>query len=184
MTQSQQLITLLSSYFPTNKEELESKKQILTFINQYPNTCFERSLSSGHITASCWLLNKEGTHVLLTLHRKLNRWLQLGGHCDGNPNVLEVALKEAQEESGITKIIPVTSDIFDISVHLIPATLKEPAHYHYDIRFLLQATNNQPIIVSSESITLQWFAKDITQLPTQEPSIIRMFEKWIHQTHK
>ena len=72
----------------------------MAFVSAYPN-CFERSLSIGHITGSAWLVNQTKTRVLLTHHKRLNKWLQLGGHADGNPNVLEVAMQEAREESGI-----------------------------------------------------------------------------------
>src|SRR5579871_4499535 len=136
-----QLISLLENYVPTIQEASYQKK-ILFFINQYPD-CFERSLKVGHITASAWLLNKDNSKALLMHHKKLGIWVQPGGHCDGNPDVLSVALKEAQEESGIQAIEPLSLSIFDIDIHAIPAIKTEPAHYHYDIRFLLHTTSNE-----------------------------------------
>lgn len=172
------LLQLLEEYKPLYQEEIVAKEKIISFVKKYSD-CFERTLEVGHITASAWLLNKQATHALLTHHAKLNLWLQLGGHCDGNSNVLEVALKEAQEESGIIAIQPVSSAIFDIDVHLIPANSKEKAHYHYDVRFLLQVKSNENIITSNESKELRWIEKDIMQLPTKELSVQRMFTKWI-----
>ena len=151
---------------------------IVDFVQNNEN-CFERSLADGHITASCWLLNKEGTHALLTHHTKLNQWFQLGGHCDGDHDIIRVCIKEAQEESGINNIVVVNKEIFDIDIHIIPENKREKTHYHYDIRFLLQVIGDEEIIKSSESKDLRWIPKDITSLPTQSPSVVRMFKKWI-----
>lgn len=171
------LLDLLKNYIPSQEEQF-FKEQIIAFAHNYEN-CFERSLEIGHITASCWLLNKNCSHALLTYHAKLNEWFQLGGHCDGNPDVLEVALKEAQEESGIASIKPVDNTIFDIDVHLIPENKKEKAHFHYDIRFLLQVTSDEQITISSESKDLRWFDKNRQSLPTTNSSVVRLFNKWV-----
>jgi len=172
------LLQLLDEYQPLYQEEIVAKEKIISFVKTYSD-CFERSLEVGHITASAWLLNKQATHALLMHHAKLNLWVQLGGHCDGNSNVLEVAIKEAQEESGIMDIQPISSAIFDIDVHLIPANAKEKAHYHYDIRFLLQVKNDKKIIQNNESKELRWVTQDKTQLPTKQLSVERMFTKWV-----
>jgi 8-oxo-dGTP pyrophosphatase MutT (NUDIX family) len=176
------LIQMLQAYSPT-KEEYLFKEQMISFINEHEN-CFGRSLEIGHITASAWLLNKDHSKALLMHHTKLNQWFQLGGHCEGNPNVLSVALKEAQEESGILNIFPVNPDsapdIFDIDIHLIPENRKEKAHYHYDVRFLLKVESNEEVIQNSESKELRWISKDLNAIPTQNQSVIRMFNKWLN----
>jgi hypothetical protein len=82
---------LLLAYQPTDPDELRYKQNILDFLAQYTDA-FERSLEVGHITASAWLVNNDNTKALLTHHRKLNMWVQLGGHCDGNTNPLAVAI--------------------------------------------------------------------------------------------
>ncbi len=171
---------LLHNYRPTDLPEVAFKHRMLEFIEEYPN-CFERTLDVGHITASAWLLNKDHTQFLLTHHAKLNRWFQLGGHCDGDYDVLRVAIREAQEESGIMNIAPVHTNIFDIDIHLIPANSREKEHFHYDVRFLLHVVSDEEPIISSESKALQWFGKDACQLPTQSNSIMRMFNKWVNQ---
>lgn len=174
----QSLIQMLHDYHPLSQSEQEFKKTLLEFICQYDN-CFERSLEIGHITASAWLLNKKHTHALLMHHAKLDRWFQLGGHCDGNANVMEVAIKEAQEESGIMGIEPVRNEIFDIDIHLIPTNTKEKEHYHYDIRFLLHVTSDEEIIQNNESKELRWIGKDYNDLPTRMESMLRMYNKWL-----
>ena len=173
-----QLITLLNNYHSIFKEEVAFKERMLSFINSYPD-CFERTLEIGHITASSWLLNRDGTHALLLHHAKLNNWFQLGGHCDGNADVLAVAIKEAQEESGIEHIISLSSEIFDIDIHLIPANSREKAHDHYDVRFLLQVVSDEVVVQNRESKELRWISKDAYSLPTQSRSVVRMFEKWV-----
>ncbi len=169
---------MLNEYHPSAPEEQEYKTRMLTFIKDHDD-CFERSLAIGHITASAWLLNKAQTHALLMHHAKLDRWVQLGGHCDGDPDVLNVAIKEAQEESGIQGIEPVSNTIFDIDIHLIPANSKEKEHYHYDVRFLLRVTSDKDVVQNNESKELRWISKDKNELPTKEQSVTRMFKKWI-----
>ncbi len=172
------LLSLLNIYIPPTIEEQQYKHRIIQFIENNPS-CFERSLAIGHLTASALLLNKDHSKVLLMHHAKLNRWLQPGGHCDGNNNPLEVAIKEVQEETGITTIIPVSMEIFDIDIHLIPARKDEPAHYHYDIRFLLR-TPQEEFIKNHESKELRWFSNNKELFPTQGPSVLRMVDKWLN----
>lgn len=172
------LINSLNAYSPSNSEEVAFKTQMIKFIEDHKD-CFERSLKEGHITASSWLLNKDGSKALLMHHSKLNKWFQLGGHCDGNHDALEVALKEAREESGITQIHPVSEEIFDIDIHLIPANSKDNAHYHYDVRFLLQVTSDEEVILNRESKELRWIGKNENELPTDNISVVRMFHKWL-----
>ena len=172
------LLTMLESYCPTDRTEQQTKKQITEFITRN-NDCFERTLSIGHITASSWLLHKDHSKALLMHHAKLNKWLQLGGHCDSNSDVIAVAIKEAQEESGIKAIEALQSSIFDVDIHLIPENSKEKAHYHYDIRFLLHVTSDENISQNNESKELRWINKNRDALPTNEQSVVRMFNKWV-----
>ncbi len=172
------LIDLLRAYEPIAQREQLCKQKILAFVQAHSD-CFERSLSIGHVTASAWLLNNDHSRALLMHHTKLDKWLQLGGHCDGNPDVLAVAVKEAQEESGIQEISCVHKDIFDIDIHFLPASKSHPDHLHYDVRFLLQVIGSETTVGNSESKELRWITQDRTQLPTNEPSVIAMFDKWI-----
>lgn len=173
------LIKLLNEYKPISSEENKFKTDMLVFISENKN-CFNRSLEIGHITASAWLLNKEGSKVLLMHHAKLNKWLQLGGHTDGESDVLAVAIKEAQEESGIKAIEPISNNIFDIDIHLIPKNSKDNAHLHYDIRFLLQVKSLEDFKINHESKELRWFEKDKNRLPSKSKSITRMYNKWLN----
>lgn len=170
------LLSLLNNYHPKDKVEQIYKEETITFIKNNQN-CFDRSNLNGHITASAWLLNKDKTKVLLMLHKKLNSWLQLGGHADGESNVAFVAMKEAQEESGIEEINLIDDNIFDIDIHTIPAHKDIPEHLHYDIRFLLEA-QHEHFIQNNESIALRWFTQDKESFPNKSESMMRMFFKW------
>jgi 8-oxo-dGTP pyrophosphatase MutT (NUDIX family) len=147
------------------------------FIETHPD-CFERSLKVGHITGSAWIVNKPGTHVLLTHHRKLDAWLQLGGHADGNHNIREVALQEAREESGLDEFRMVLDGIFDIDAHLIPERKGEHAHIHYDIRYAFETCHLSDYTVSDESHDLAWVELARLEEYTTEESMRRMARKW------
>jgi 8-oxo-dGTP pyrophosphatase MutT (NUDIX family) len=145
----------LMLHTPFDDDERRMLDQTLRFVAEHED-CFERSLKVGHITGSAWIVDLARTHALLTHHRKLGRWLQLGGHCDGDGNILNVALREGAEESGLQTLRPLSESIFDLDVHLIPARKDEPAHYHYDVRYLLEADRHIPLTISEESRELAW----------------------------
>jgi 8-oxo-dGTP pyrophosphatase MutT (NUDIX family) len=170
------ITALIAAYSPSDGNEKKYHAGITRFLKQHGDTAFCHELLIGHITASAFLLNHNSTKFLLMHHVKLNKWLQLGGHCDGNTDVLAVALKEAQEESGISSIEPVKTSIFDIDIHHIPMHKAVPAHEHYDIRFLLKTVNSDTIQKNNESNELRWFSFN-EELPTQEESVARMVRK-------
>lgn len=170
------LLHLLSDYSTTDSNEDKMVRETIGFVNQNPD-CFKRELLIGHITGSSWIVDKSRKFVLLTHHRKLDKWLQPGGHCDGDPDVLNVALKEALEETGVEGIKPISESIFDVDIHLIPERKGIPAHYHYDVRFLFEADKEIPLVISDESNDLAWIS--IEELPklNDEESILRMVRK-------
>ena len=165
----------LKAYRRRWPEESETVARFETFVDSHPD-CFERSCAVGHITGSAWIVNRTGERVLLTHHRKLGRWLQPGGHSDGEPDTLEVALREAREESGLD-LRALDEAIFDLDVHLIPARGCERAHYHHDVRFLVQAMEDR-FRVSEESCALAWVPADRVGVFTNHESVLRMARKW------
>ena len=170
------LLQLLENYQPFNQEETHFKQEMIEFVNQNPD-CFERSLLTGHITGSAWIVDKSRQYTLLTHHRKLDKWFQTGGHCDGDSDVLNVAMKEAMEETGLTDIQAISSNIFDIDIHEIPERKGVPTHLHYDVRFLLEADMNEPLIISSESSDLAWIELSKVSQLNDSQSIMRMICK-------
>ena len=123
------------------------------------------------------MVDLERAHALLTHHRKLNKWLQLGGHADGDSDILRVALREAREESGLATIRPVSTAIYDIDIHVIPARGSEPEHLHYDVRFLLEADRAAPLLASRESRSLAWTPLTRIAELNPEESMARMVAK-------
>jgi len=167
---------LIKNYRTPFEEEKAMLPAFLDLLND-PDA-FKRERTNGHFTASAWIVNKRRTHCLLTLHKKLQRWLQLGGHADGNENLVEVALKEAEEESGLKSIRLVDKSIFDLDRHVIPANDKDERHFHYDVRFLIEAEMDEPLVISPESKDLAWVGFDLaSELVGFNESILRMLEK-------
>ncbi len=167
---------ILADYRGRHPDESSTIERFAAFVASEPR-CFERDCWNGHVTGSAWVVNAAGTHVLLTHHRKLNRWLQLGGHSEGDNDPLRVACREAAEESGLAVQV-VSEELFDVDIHPIPARRGDPAHLHYDARFALRAVGDERFRVSDESHALRWVAIDELATVTTEPSMLRMARKW------
>ncbi|MBU1100278.1 MAG: NUDIX hydrolase [Bacteroidetes bacterium] len=170
------LLGLLDKYKLNTPDESDIANKFVRFISDYQD-CFERSQIYGHITGSAWLLNKAKSHALLTHHKKLDKWLQLGGHSDGDPNTLNVAIREVEEESGLSDSHPYSKEIFDIDVHPIPARGTEPEHFHFDIRFLMICNGSEEYLVSDESHDLKWIELSKINEYTQDESVLRLVRK-------
>ena len=169
------LRTLLAAYRTRWPGESETLRRFDSFVAAHPD-CFDRSCRVGHITGSTWIVDETGERALLTHHRKLGLWLQLGGHCDGDPDTLAVALREAREESGLA-VRALERSIFDLDVHPIPARGRERAHHHFDVRFLVQAEHDR-FTVSEESHALAWVPVNGLDALTDDESVLRMARKW------
>ena len=171
-----QILQLLNRYPLTGQAGQVTLDEFRQFIEENPH-CFERTLDIGHLTGSAWVVSPDRSRVLLTHHHRLDRWLQLGGHADGDPDIFAVAWREAREESGLTALRPLSGDIFDLDLHLIPARPTEAAHYHYDVRFIFEADPTAPLVISKESKDLAWVRlTEVGNLEADE-SVLRMVEK-------
>lgn len=173
----QDLIRKLEAYSPEFEEEKKFRASLLTFIEKN-SACFERTLQEGHITGSGWIVNESRSKALLTHHRKLDKWLQPGGHADGDADIVRVATKEVVEESGLGSVRLISSAIFDIDIHLIPGFGATPEHLHYDVRFLFEADEAEPLTITRESKDLAWIALNQLRYYTDSnDSILRMAKK-------
>lgn len=176
----QELIRALEDYKTNFSTERLYIPRFLSMLQNF-NTCYSRSLTTGHVTASAFITDKQGKSILLTHHKKLNRWLQPGGHADGMENIQEVAYKEGIEETGLKSLTLHHDSIFDIDIHQIPAYKDLPAHFHYDVRFLFTANEQEPLQVSDESHTLTWFETgQLAEITGENISILRMSKKLLH----
>jgi 8-oxo-dGTP pyrophosphatase MutT (NUDIX family) len=171
----------LARYAVQWPQEAEVVDHFLALLAEIDSEPFTRGRLAGHFTGSAWLVDRTGTRVLLTHHRKLDRWLQLGGHADGDPDLSNVALKEAEEESGLSGLT-LELGIFDLDRHWIPARADVPAHWHYDVRYVVRAGDHEAFTVSEESLDLAW--REIGELvagPASDESVERMSRKWLER---
>lgn len=178
------MLEILNAYKPDSAEQ-KHWSDIRALVERFGPSCFYRNhFDPGHITGSGLLLSADGKRVLMNHHKFLNIWICFGGHADGEQDVLNVALREVIEESGIESVEPITGKIFDLDVHDIPANPNklEPPHKHFDIRYLFRVTNfaNENFVESEESRGLRWCnygeAKELAS--PQDPSMHRLLDKW------
>ena len=170
------LIGLVKAYSTEDASEASFTTAFIDLL-RHPDA-FLRSHLPGHITGSAWIVDQTAQFVLLTHHAKLDKWLQPGGHADGDENVLQVALREASEETGISSFKLLQEGIFDLDIHLIPARSEFPEHLHYDVRFLLEADLHSTLHVTNESHALSWVSiRKLAALTDHNESILRMARK-------
>jgi len=174
------LLDLVAAYARRFPAEEAVAARFADFVRTHSD-CFERACVPGHVTGSAWLVSHDRAEFLLTHHRKLGRWLQLGGHADGDTDAARVALREASEESGIVGLSLAAIDgrvqPFDLDAHEIPARPGEPAHVHYDVRFLVIAPPGARLALSGESLALRWFRADAPLAVEHDESVARLAAK-------
>jgi len=152
--------------------------QFADFVRTHADCC-ERTCIPGHLTGSAWVVSADGRRTLLMHHRKLDRWLQPGGHADGDADLARVALREAQEETGLHDLV-VEHRVFDLDRHAIPARRSDPEHWHYDVRFVVRATGSEDFVLNEESHAMAWReVRDVATDPHADESVRRMARKWL-----
>ena len=171
----EQLIEAIDRLSSQYSDEMSFSEQFRELLKS--PQCFQRDHLPGHITGSAFIVDESRSFTLLTHHAKLNKWLQPGGHADGDENVFRVALREAEEETGLKNFSLVVPTIFDIDIHTIPARKDFPEHQHYDVRILLQASRTENFTITEESHDLAWISFDDVPAMTANDSIVRMVEK-------
>jgi 8-oxo-dGTP pyrophosphatase MutT (NUDIX family) len=142
------LAAALSRYAPSDPTEQAFKARMAALLAQEPRALWRDAFSPGHFTGSALATSRRRDKVLLMQHKVLRGWMQFGGHADGEPDLSEVALREAAEESGFPEhAFSLHRAIFEIDVHPIPTnpTRNEPAHEHFDVRYLLEIDDALPL---------------------------------------
>ena len=173
----------LAAYARRQPEHAALADEFSTLLDDAENP-FLRERLAGHFTGSAWLVSTDGARVLLTHHRKLDRWLQLGGHADGDRDLARVALKEAEEESGLGGLVLEDGELFDIDKHWIPERKDVPGHWHYDARYVVRALGSEQFAISEESLALAWreirdVANAAIETPDGDDSLPRMAKRWL-----
>ncbi len=174
----QRLLELLNDYQTPYMDEAAMVARTRRFILQH-HECFDRALLPGHVSGSAWVLNQSRTHVLMLHHRKLDMWLQPGGHADNDPDMARVVLNEVHEESGVAKehIHLVADEIFDVDVHTVYESAHDVRHEHYDIRLLVEIDDGVPIPGNSESHEIGWIPLEQVRYFNNARSFQRLVDK-------
>jgi 8-oxo-dGTP pyrophosphatase MutT (NUDIX family) len=151
-------VGMLTAWKPTDSSQDALREAVLAFLHARPDGC-RRSCVPGHVTASTLVVDHSGASALLTLHPRIGRWVQLGGHCeDGDADILSAALREATEESGIAGL-RMDPTLAAIHVHPVTCSLGVPTR-HLDLQFLAHAPAQAAAVISDESLDLRWWSID------------------------
>ena len=149
---------MLREWEAPNRGQDSLRHAVLAFLDARDDACL-RECVPGHVTASALVLDDSGGQVLLTLHPRLGRWVQLGGHCDdADGDIVAAALREATEESGVTDL-RIEPDLVAMHVHPVTCSLGVPTR-HLDLQFVAHAPAGAQIAISDESVDLRWWPTD------------------------
>ena len=170
------IMDALRDYVPWNEQEERDKAAMLRFMEAMPD-CFSRDNETAHFSASSWIVNADHTKVLMAWHNLYRAWAWTGGHADGEMNLLSVALREAQEETGV-HARPVTDDIFSIEILTVNGHEKKgryvPSHLHLNVTYLLEADENETVRAKEdENAAVRWFLLDEALKTCEEPWMVK-----------
>lgn len=170
-----ELAAQLRAYQSAFSEEQSFRSLFLNLLGR-PDAFLRSHFSPGHFTASAWVVNPDFSKILLLKHTKLNRWLQPGGHADGDIDVRAVAVRELLEETGVTARL-LSNQFFDLDIHRIPARKADPEHVHFDFRYLFVASDQLPLHANHESTEVKWIALDELEKYNPDASMLRLRAK-------
>ena len=175
-----ELLDLLRSFSPWNAQERWDQLQMLHFLESGENI-FTRENKTAHLTASSWVVSPKRDQVLMVYHNLYDSWSWMGGHADGERDLLSVALRETKEECGLAQVTPVSPDIFSLEILTVDGHVKRgeyvPSHLHLNVTFLLEADPSLPIrIKPDENSGVAWFPVDAVSSRVSEPWMM----KWIY----
>lgn len=183
----EKLIENIKNYKPFNEQEEMDKFLILDWIMKNENA-FSRENTVAHMTASAWVVNKDRNKVLMVYHNIYNSWSWLGGHADGETDLLAVALREVKEEAGITNVHPVSEEIFSMESLTVDGHVKKgryvSSHLHLNITYLLETDSEECVsIKADENSGVAWFTPEEALQKSTEPWFVeRVYKKLIEKT--
>ena len=171
----------IEHFEPFNEQERVDKEMMLEYMNTFEDV-LTRENRMCHFTASSWIVNKERTKVLMIYHNIYQSWAWTGGHSDGDEDLLHVALKEAQEESGLKNLKVLSDGIYSLEIVTVDCHIKRgkfvPSHLHLDCSYLLEADENEPLkIKEDENSGVKWIDIDKTIEITNEPKMVPIYQK-------
>lgn len=172
----------IENYRPFNEQERRDKELILNFLRQNDDA-YERSNTTAHMTASAWVINHDATKVLMVYHRIYDSWSWTGGHCDGERDLLALAIREVQEETGVRNVRPVTEDIYSLEILTVDGHEKRgeyvSSHLHMNVTYLLMADERETLhICEAENSGVAWFTLEEALKSSSEPWFVeRIYKK-------
>ena len=178
----------VKNYKPYNEQESKDKEVILNCIDRFEDV-LTRNNEIAHITSSSFIVNKNRDKVLMVHHNIYNSWSWTGGHADGEEDLLAVAIREAQEETGVIKVFPVNSEIISLDVlHVVPHIKKGKyisAHLHLSVTYLLQADEQETLVIKEdENSGVKWIPIDEINNYSNEPHMQKVYGKLIEKIKK
>ena len=178
----QELMEQIANYIPYNEQEERDQNLILNWIEEQENA-FSRENKMAHMTASAWVVNPERSKVLMVYHNIYDSWSWLGGHADGETDLLSVALREVKEEAGISKVRPVSEDIFSLESLTVDGHVKKgiyvSSHLHLNVTYLLEVDPEETLSVKAdENSGVAWFSPEEALARSTEPWFVeRVYTK-------
>ena len=177
-----EIIKQIQNYTPVNEQEIQDKKLILDFYDKFKEISFDRNCLPAHFSASCWIVDETMTYVLQNFHNLYNNWGWLGGHADGDSDLLNVAIKEAKEESGLINIRPYSNDFISLEVLPVNPHIKYnkfvSSHLHMNVTYLFIASMDDELhIKPDENSALKWVPLDDAVIITNEECMKPIYKK-------
>ena len=178
-------IDLIKNYISCNEQEENDKEIILRCFDMFDDI-LSRDNNIMHITSSAFIVNKNRTKVLMVHHNIYNSWCWTGGHADGEENLLLVAINEAQEETGVKNIFPVSDDILSLDILPVFAHIKKgkyiSSHLHLSVAYLIEADDMEPLIVKpDENSDVKWIPINEIDLYSNEPHMMKIYNKILYK---
>jgi len=176
------VIRKIGEYEPANEQETEDKALMLSWL-EHNDDAFSRENAIAHVTVSGWVVNKDRSKVLMVYHNVYDSWSWLGGHADGETDLLSVAVKEVKEESGLAEVHPVSEDIMSLEVLTVDGHEKKgryvSSHLHMNVTFLLEADSESALsIKADENSNVAWFTPEEALGKSTEPWFVeRIYKK-------
>lgn len=167
------LIQEIEEYHPFNEQEARDKELMLGFLKRNRDA-FLRTNTIAHMTASAWVVNAKRDKVLMCYHNIYHSWSWLGGHADGEEDLLSVAIREVKEESGLISVIPVSGDIFSLESLTVDGHVKNgkyvSSHLHLNVSYLLEADDQERLrMKADENAGVRWFMPSEALKASSEP---------------
>ena len=171
--ETERIIEELRNYHPWNEQEAMDRDEIIRQISLFPDI-FTRENHAAHMTASAWIVNRSRTKVLMVYHNLYDSWSWVGGHCDGETDLLATAIRETKEETGVRTVRPLSRDIFSLEILTVDGHEKRgkyvSSHLHLNLTFLLEADETEPLIrKEDENKAVAWFGLDEAVSASNEP---------------